>query len=263
MDNYFHSFREALTRNEIIFKTLAATALSLMALIVSLAQLFTAREQISLAALQERIAEVQALPQFEVAIHQRRNNDTGKFDDDYLEVVNGGGPVHEFSAETAFLLRVNAVVPHVSGGTSSPLPSRIASITFDVPVGGYFSTQGVSSAGKGQLVTISGYHNNAAINGLEKNARQAADNAKWDAFNLDTLIYIKLRYRDMLDRAHEDYYEVPTVGGGWRMRDADGKAVFEKWEQPGRVEMSNLSAEQLLSETAKRIDNGTGTNPAR
>src|ERR1700730_9919422 len=220
------SLREFLTRNEIIFKTVAATALSLMDLIVSLAQLFTAIDQKSLVALQERISEAQALPQFEVAIHQRRNDETGKFDDNYLEVINSGGPIHEFSAEAAFFLRVNAVMPHVSGNTSSLIPSRIATTTFEMPVGGYFTAQGVSSAGKGQLVTVSGYHNNAAIDALEKSARQAADNAKWDAFNLDTLVYVKLRYSDMLDRSHEDYYEVPTVGGGWRMRDADGRAVF-------------------------------------
>ncbi len=251
------SIRTALNNNEIIFKTVAATLLSFMALIVSAAQLFTARQEISLSSLQEHIAEAQALPQFEVAIHQKRNDETGKFDDVYLEVINSGGPVHEFKAEAASFLRVSATIPNNS---SSPIPWRTAS--FDMPFGGYFGSQGVSPAGKGLLVSMWGYHNDAEVDALSKSARQAADDAKWGSFFVQTRVFVELGYRDMLDRFHIDYYEVPTVGGGWRMKGADGKAVFEQWRQPDRPDLSKLTAETLLTDATKRVNVGaTPTAP--
>jgi hypothetical protein len=263
MASHFGSFRELLTRNEIIFKTVAASALSLMALIVSAGQLFTAREQIAVASLQERIAEIQLLPQFEIAIHQRRNNETGKFDDNYLEVINTGSPVHEFTAEVATFLRVSGFNTHIGNNAVSVIPSRIATTKFEIPFGGYFPMQEVSPAGKGQLVTSSGYHNNAAMIALENSVREAADNAKWNVLNLDTLVYLKLTYQDMLDRLHEDYYTVPNVGGGLRMKDADGKTIFAKWGQPGRADLSHLTGEKLVSEADKHIESDTRTGPTR
>jgi len=258
MNKRFDCLRDFLSRNEILFKTITATFLSLMAIIVSAAQLVTAWDQRALSQLQTRIVEAQALPQFEIALHQELNDATGKADDNYLVVSNNGGPVHEFAAESALFLRVSATM------LDTDAPSRLGSTTtFDVPVNGYFTAQFVSAAGKGQLVRIRGYHNNTSYITLASATREAANGSKWFSANVDELIYVSLHYRDLLDRSHEDYYEVPTVGAGWRMADADGRAVFQRWKGSQKVELSSLNAEQLLTEATKRIENGTGNSPAQ
>jgi hypothetical protein len=48
MTSKLDSFKGFLSRNEIIFKTVAATVLSAMAIIVSIAQFITARYQVGL-----------------------------------------------------------------------------------------------------------------------------------------------------------------------------------------------------------------------
>src|SRR5690348_12691261 len=104
MSSNWGSFRTWLKRNKIVFETVAATLLSGMALIVGTAQWTTASRQTELLNLQTRIAEAQALPQFEIALHQKLNDETGKFDDDVLEIDNRGGPVHGFDASSAYSL---------------------------------------------------------------------------------------------------------------------------------------------------------------
>jgi hypothetical protein len=161
--------RTWLTANKILFETLAASLLSLMAIIISVAQTRTASEQTSLLTLQTRIAEAQALPQFEIAIHQERNSATGKFDDNILVISNRGGPVHEFSADSAYFITVTA-----SGDKGAILKAEL-------PINGYFTASLVNVSGTGKLVTMIGYHNNAAVFGLSQ------DLHPWQALGISLL----------------------------------------------------------------------------
>jgi hypothetical protein len=174
-------FREFLTENEIFFKTAAATLLSLMALIVSIGQFVTARQRKTFLELQARIAEANVLPQFEVAIHQQLNEATGTYDNNNLIIRNDAGPVHQFNAEAAVFIHVNAI-----RGTP------VSSTTFDLPVNSYFGSQFPSTAGKGQLTSVSGYRNNAMFIALERSTREAAHGQDWDSFNIEPLVYVHL-----------------------------------------------------------------------
>ena len=98
--------RDWLSANKILFETIAAFLLSAMAIIVSIAQTVTSFRQTQLSALQTQIAEAQALPQFELAIHQKLNDATNKYDDDQLVISNRGGPVHDFQASSAYFIKV-------------------------------------------------------------------------------------------------------------------------------------------------------------
>ena len=163
-----NGIRDWLKVNKILFETLATSLLSLMAVIVSVAQTRTASQQTNLLALQTRIAEAQALPQFELAIRQKLNDSTRKFDDDHLVVTNRGGPIHDFSADTAYFINVS------SGGASGEVFNRV------VPVNGYFTASLVSGSSTGELVTMVGAHNNAAVAGLAHDVREAAHARKVD-----------------------------------------------------------------------------------
>ena len=234
--NMIQKIRDSLDRNKVIFETVAAFLLSLMAVIVSIAQTLTTSKQTELLALQTRIAEAQALPQFEVAIHQKRNNTNGNFDDDILVVANHGGPIHDFEASSAFFLSIEAEIPGVGYRKA------------EIPLNGYFSMQGVSVAGTGDLVTMYGDRNNAKIGELRRGVMQATNTRKWPYALIGERIAVRLRYRDLLDRQHEDYYDVRPVSGGTRILDVTGKEVFAKWDGAfPRVELLTLDVEKLLA----------------
>src|SRR6185503_1357858 len=131
-----------LEHNKVVFETVAATLLSVMAIIVAIAQTKTAFEQTRLLSVQTQIAEAQAPPQFEIAIHQKLNEATSKYDDNYLVISNRGGPVHEFSAQDAYSILVTVGEPTAKVGT------------LEIPVGGYFTCSYVSVDSTGDLVTM-------------------------------------------------------------------------------------------------------------
>ena len=223
MIQYYQRFRDVLDRNRVVFETVAASLLSLMAIIVSIAQTHTASEQTALVALQTQIAEAKALPQFEVAILQIYNAATGKYDDNYLVVSNSGGPIHNLTADSVYFLNVTAAV-----GVQRDAEHFKA----EVPVNGYFTMTSVSVAGTGELVHMIGYHNNESFTTLQRGVGQAREERKWAYASVEEQCVVRLRYRDLLDRDHEDYYEAHVVTGGTRMPDAIGKALFGRWKGP-------------------------------
>lgn len=236
--------RDWLKTNKIWFETVTASLLSLMAVIVSVAQSCTASKQTELMRLQTQVAEAQALPQFEVALRPKFDSATGKYDDYILVVGNRGGPVYDFGADAAYFIQVT--IPGVG----------LALMKADIPVNGYFTASFVSAAITGELVTMVGNHNNARAVEIQQELRKAADARKWGFANTNEQVFVRFRYRDMLNRRHEDHYEARPVGGGSRMPDEVGKARFAKWEAAPRVEFSSVRADDFFK-------NATSVDPGR
>jgi hypothetical protein len=226
--------RNWLMANKVLFETVAAVLLSVMAIIVSVAQYKTTSEQTNLLSLQTRISEAQALPQFELAIHQVLNDATRKFDDDHLVVTNRGGPIHDFSSNSAYFLIVT------SGGAHGEFVKN------EVAVSGYFTASFISVSSTGVLVTMTGNHNNATFAALTRAVQEAAQSKHLDFGALNEHLVVRLRYRDLLDRPHEDYYEARPVSGGTRITDEIGKAEFSRWSEAPPKELSDIRVEDLL-----------------
>lgn len=218
------------------FETAAASLLSVMAIIVASAQGCTSWQQTKILDLQTRIAEAQALPQFEIALLQIVDPRTGNYDEHQLVVSNHGGPVHDFSAGAVFFVTVT---------TDRGVPSAKVG-TAEAAIGGYFSGSFVNVSGTGQLVRMSGERNHAALVVVGKALRQAAQERNWAFANMDEQLVVRMRYRDLLDRQHEDYYDVRPVDGGRRLSDTVGRERFDKWQSGPRIELSALKAEDLL-----------------
>lgn len=224
-----------LEANKVWFETVAASLLSLMAIVVSVSQNWVASKQTELLTIQTRIAEAQASPQFEVEMRPKLNDLTAKYDDYVLIVNNRGGMVEDFRADAAFFLRLE-----VAGAGTEVLKA-------DVPVNGYFTAGFLSAAGTGELVTMVGNHNNAIVVKLADELRELAHGRKVGFANLEEQIILRLRYRDLLDRSFEDYFEARFVGGGARVPADIGRARLAKWEAAARPELSRLRADELLA----------------
>lgn len=229
--------RDWLKDNKIFFETVAAFALSVMATIVSVAQLVLVRQQNELISLQTQVAEAQALPSFEIGTRQIRNPDSGKFDDDRLEIKNDGGAIHDFSASVAEFLFINAYRPRTDA-----LVRKI-----EIPFSGFYNSQGVSAAGKGILTTFFGYRNNATLIELTRKATSVAQDRGWDTTLLNQKIFLRLVYRDILNRQHYDYFEVANVGAAVQIETSVGAARFKAWDEaPRKVDLSQLTPEFLI-----------------
>lgn len=224
-----------LQSNKIWFETVAASLLSLMAIIVSVGQNSIASKQTELLTIQTKIAEAQASPQFEVEMRPKLNDATAKFDDYTLVVNNRGGIVEDFSVDAAVFLHLEA-----SG-------AGLKTMKADVPVNGYFTANFLSAAGTGQLVSMVGNHNNAAVVKLSDDLRELAKSRNLGFANLGEQIIVRLRYRDLLGRRREDYYEARFVGGGSRVSDDIGKPRLAEWKSARRPELAALSADDLLA----------------
>jgi hypothetical protein len=218
-----------LRKNKIYFDTVAALLLSIMAVVVGGAQVWTSW-------LQARVAEAQVMPQFDIRLMQVLNPETGKYDDDTVIVENHGASAEEFHADAAYFITVDAS------------RSGMQLVKTRIPINGYFSAQFESGTETGQLTKFSGYRNNAQAWALIRATSDLAASRHWDYANTSEFMEVRLQYLDVLGKSHEDYYEVHGVGPASRMSESAGRAEFAAWsDTTHRVELSSLTADRLLS----------------
>lgn len=259
--HYISMFRDFLTRNEIFFKTLATTFLSMAALYVAASQWNTAKEQRALAELQTRIAKVNALPQFDVLKHQIVNSETGQYDNNVVRISNNGGPVREFSAETIVLLKTSAsrrIDPTKRKSLTDPL---IQTVDMTLPLRGYFSAQSINGTAKGELTTFLGANNNSSFFKLVKSTQERSLEMGWDFFNIKPLIYVHTNYRDLLGDLHDDYYEVQHIGGSVRIGDDRWRAASSAWKTRSDIDLGTLTSEALFTEAQQAMATNANAPP--
>lgn len=198
-------FRTWLATNKIFFETIATVLLALAAIVVSVVQTRISNrqnalvdKQTHLAEFQTRIAEAQAMPTFDIRIVQQRDEATQKFDDNFLTIDNLGGPVRDFEARAILIV-------DIATADKGP-PVKAADVKLHIA--GYFAISEVSAVSKGHLVTMVGKGNNRALSDLAMALRAEAESRAWAYSNTEEKIYLRLDYKDILDRQHSDYYVV-------------------------------------------------------
>lgn len=230
------TLRDFLQRNKIFFETITATLLSIMAIIISTAQILISSKQNVLIETQTEIARQQAIPQFVIAAKQLIDPD-GKARSDAIYVNNRGGIVRDFHCNTATFFDVK--LSYMRGQAKK----------LEIPINGYFRSSGYTAEGTGQVLVIRGYLNNEKLFQLRKDCHQLAEEKK--AFcNIEMRNYLRLYYRDIFGKEHEDYYYVPFFYGGSPIETKEGKEIFEKheaaWKNLSMVEFDKLTADKLL-----------------
>ncbi|MBL8883858.1 MAG: hypothetical protein JNL45_12490 [Hyphomicrobium sp.] len=236
----WEAFKGILERNEIFFKTIASVSISAAALLVAVLQWNTAREASSLADMQARIAEANALPQFEITQQQKFNDDTKTYDNTAITINNVGGPVYELSSRAYYFYLVRGQKP---GNDASR-----EWIDQQVPVLGYYDTQAVSGASKGVLTTHMGYNNNAKTRSNFDELRKLATQQSWSVFTVEHQVYVGISYADLLGRKHQEYFEVADVGPSRRISSSEAQKVLMLWNDGKRYELDKLKADVFLSE---------------
>jgi hypothetical protein len=224
--------RRYLKRNKIFFEIAAYSVLPLSALWVSV-------QQTEATKLQTKVAEAQALPDFEIRIQQVYNQERSYFDVDELVVVNTGSPVREFDAKAIAFAELTAARPGVG----------IVNRKF--PILRYYDTSAVSTAHKGQLVRIYGDKNNARFAELQRALPGVAEQANWESAFVEEHSYLRINYRDILDRLHLEYYSVAPVRGATRLTEDVGRALFREAETQPPVDLQTITPQSLLDRASR------------
>ena len=241
---YVNTIRRWLTENKIFFETIAASLLSVMAIIVSLVQLDIASKQTQLLNLQTKIALQQILPQFVIKAVQILD-ETGYASDDRLIIKNVGGIVKELKSEHAVFFEVEI---YFRGGLNGD------PVTLEIPITGYYDATMHNPEGQGKVITLIGYKNNQRAAQIERDFRKYTEAKGLYGF-IQIHRYVRLIYKDMLGDEHVDYYFVPLIYGAHLLSQEEGRTIFETYKQSIRdgkiLEFDKLTSAQILERVQK------------
>lgn len=241
--------RSWLKTNKVFFDTLAATCLALASITVALLQTGIADRQSdaserqntlldkqnALVTLQTKIAEAQAMPTFDIKIHQILN-DAGRADNNVLTIDNSGGPVHEFQAGAIYILEITAAEKKIP----YPKPVRLR-----IPINDYYSSNALTAASKGNLATIFGAGNNLAFITFSRALSASSKENNWDFANTEEMTFVRIGYTDILNRRHEEYYGVEPVLGSRTISNDEGRALFEEAAPMKRINFADLTVDRV------------------
>jgi len=226
--------RRYLDRNKVFFETVAASLLSLMAIIVSVVQIGLAIKQNKLTQMQTEIARTQALPQFVVSLKQIYDPTAEKYTEDQIVATSQGGLVQELDCNFAVFIDTSYFVH------AAPRQKQL-------PLDGYYNSIFLTGEGSGKVVTLKGINNDERFSQLTSQIRELAQ-AKGVMCNVELKRYIRLRYRDVFGEKHVKYYYVPPIFGGSVLDENEGKSIFDRYEQ-GFTDSSMLKWESLNAQT--------------
>jgi len=227
------TLKDRLESSKVYFETIAAVLLSLMAILVSIAQSCTAARQTDLLDKQTKIAEVQMLPEFNIYVQLEYDEQRKVYTEDTLVVDNNGGSAHEWNVQTAEFIVLTY------GG-----PSK----TIELAVNGYYGAAFRSAAHRGHLVTLRGSGNNNHFGDLYM---ELLDSHPCDVALVDLDRYVRVSFKDVLGRRSTEYYNVAAVSGARHLPLEAGEAAFKRWESQSTsgqlLEFSRVTPDLLRS----------------
>jgi hypothetical protein len=204
--------KDQLEASKVYFETIAAVLLSLMAILVSIAQGCTAARQTELFEKQTKIAEAQVLPEFNLHIELQYDQASKLYKNEQLIVDNNGGAAQEWDVDSIEFLRV----------TYSS--SKVALFALN----GYYTAGFRSGSDRGRLITLTGKDNNDRFYRLYT---ESLDSSPCEMALVDLERYVRVSFTDILGSRHVNYYVVAAVSGAKRLQPKEGEAAFKRWRE--------------------------------
>lgn len=208
--------RRWLERNKVFFETICATALAIMAIIVS-------RQQVAQTDLQNKLSEAQVTPQFVIVCPQSINPEFGRVTEDEISVINRGGLALEL--EASYCVRLDLTLRKFGS------PEQVDHWWLN----GYYTGTGYTPLGDGLMLRISGYRNHDKMSHIRRELL-----GKELGLDLKLTRVVQLTYRDVLGRQFERYFEVRPILGARELPRAQGAALFEARRKASWVEFEEL-----------------------
>lgn len=234
--------KEWLLRNKIFFETITASLLSLMAIIVMVAQLYQTHTQTELIYLQAQASREMALPQFVLNVKITKDLKSSYFDEDYLVVTNKGGMVSNLKGNTYIFFRVDLRPKPGLKGTRKNLM---------VPINGYYQSVIYSPNGEGVMLTFSGGKNNRKLVKLLGNFVAMARENGWYGY-VSLVRLVSLTYQDIFKEKHRSFYFVDPIYGGKEVSFDVGQRLWQRHFNSYRYGV-NLDFDRITPETLYKL----------
>lgn len=225
--------RDWLSKNKIIFETIAATLLSLMAVVVSFLTYRVTSRQTNLIGLQTEIARQQVAPQFVVQKLQVQSSD-GIYHDDRMVITNKGA-----IARAAEVDDVEFITLRCSRIGAPPKKLRL-------PVINYYGVNLVSSRPELEF-TLENRGNNDQYASLYTGLMNL-DSKSATLVEIGMDIYVRVNYQDLLDQKHSDYFWAKGRTAAEHIPQKEGQAAFQEHDEGLTKEMlafPKLTADEL------------------
>ena len=223
----WQNFRDYLAKNKIFFDTIAATLLTIMALVVSITQGWISSQQNRLLNIQIITERQQALPQFFVDKRTPINIETGVANDDIIRVYNYGNIAYDVNYERYVFFDIQVGTEYTS-----------------IPVSGYYSITEIANNATGLAFTFRGNDNNIRRSSLVNQLMDIAESqGTYAEFRVRR--YIEISYTDVFGGIHIDFYHLPNIGSTEKLSETDRQQVIEEYSEPNFY-FDDLTAEQLF-----------------
>ena len=227
--------RSFLNKNRIFFETIAATTLTIMAIVVAVAQLITTNEQTAYLEQQTIIERSQALPRFTVQVKQFMNEEGTFAEDEKIMVYNHGN--------IAYNIKVDAVI-FFELTYSENNKSR----NLRIPISGYYAANIYTGDSTGLIVSSYDAKNHYKRFNLQ-NQLYDLEETTGRTISIDVKRYVKISYTDIFEVDHVEYYFVPIIYGGELLETAEGEKIFNEYdsEMGKMLDINDLTPEVLYS----------------
>lgn len=230
--------RDFISENKIFFETITATALTLMAVILSWGQLKVTQEQTKYLEQQTIIERAQALPQFVIVLEIKLFENTFEFADK-IYIYNKGNIANSIEVEDATFLELQR---KDETGTKNVL----------VPVNNYYFSTEYSGEVTDLIVTLNSGLNLSRGGVFDTDLKLLANENNFVVKIDDMKRYVKITYRDIFNEKHIGYYYVRMVHGGELLDVSEGSAIFENYNKArtaGKIlDFNTLTAQDLYNQ---------------
>ncbi len=224
-----------LTENEIYFKTIAVLLLSLMALVVTLAQLLIAYNQTTVSNEQRKLQELEQSPHFFVKSYNVYDNQTQYYEERVLEICNYGGLARDLHTIAAVFFEIELITKD----------HKI--INASIPVVNYLDTYIPTGNSKETLFRVSGYKNNRKFVNFQQDLDSYIKEDKQFEFGyIELRIYSHISFDTIHGKHINEYYFIDR--GCKQIPFEEGKKLFKKFRD-SIISLDDLTAEKLIKIT--------------
>jgi hypothetical protein len=205
----FSSIKCWLESNKVFFETIAAVLLTMMAIVVSIAQYKMMDKQ-------NQISEANALPQIISTISYDKN-EIGNYADEWIVTENEGGIIKE--ADTSMSLFIKASFTNLN---------NLRNKVLYIPLSGYYSSSFLTGRGKGTVAKSFGKDNNTKFHNFSLAFKPLMLRNNEMLF-VDLVRIQKVKYFDIFGKNHVEYLVVAPIGGANALSKSEGERIFSAY----------------------------------
>ena len=193
----------------------------------------------SITTLQLRLSEAESRPLLTVREEQDKN-ENGFYDTNKIVISNESGYMTNYHSDTISFLHITT---NLYGDYQE----------IDIPVIGFWTINAFSGNMIGIIESKWEYKNNEKLLALMNKVRSIVDSdyGSMYFYNIELRTYLKITYKDILEKSQTMTYEVKPIYGTFRIEETEYQENKERYAllEEFRIDLSDIDGEQLIHKT--------------